>query len=221
MFVTWYNKGESHAEKGTWEKGCLLASWMNDSKFIERAIDDGHITETVVHLTKSMSHELYAKACKMYAQKLVSQEDIFKAATYLLQGGLKKEAIELLLEHKFYRDAVALVVTNMTAKDPMRAEIYRKWLLQLIQDGNFEVAAKVYCSLGMYKDALAVVEKRDLPYAWKAGMLLADQCGDEKKLKLLGFTYCVNCIMKKSHEEAKQTIMNYSGLKVSFKTFGL
>lgn len=209
--------GESHASKGTWEKGCLLASWIGDTDFVERAIDEDHVSETIVNLAKSMSKTVYKKACQKYAERLVLQDDITKAATYLIQGGWKEEAVDLLVEHKLFRDAIALLTTHPTRTEASKkVDIMNKWLKQLIQDGNFEVAAKLYCSMGQYHDALTVIEKRDQPYAWRAGILLADRCSDEKKLKLLGLTYCVHNIMIGCHEEAKEISLQYKSLNVSF-----
>lgn len=207
-------KGESHEQKEEWEKGCLLAFWMGDTEFIERAVKSGHVTETIINLASSMSRRIYLQACEAYAEKLILEDEITKAATYLLQAGLKGRAINLLIDHKLFRDAVALMKICMNKKSSIQVETMKAWLVSLVQDGNFELAAKIYCSIGMLDDALAVVTKRDTPLAWKAGMYLASETGNLNKLEFLGLKYCLHAMMKADYEEAQNAVLFYGGLKV-------
>ena len=207
-------KGASHAEKEDWEKGCLLASWIGDTKFVEKAVNEGHVTETIINVAKSLSKQLYVKACEVYASKLIQDDDICKGATYLMLAGRKEEAIQVLLNNKLYRDAAFMSKVCLQKDNPIHKKVMKVWLLQLIQDGNFEVAAKVYCSIGRYQDAADIIEKRDTPYAWKTGMYLADKCGNTPKLEVFAIKYCVDCMTKAQYEEAKQVFNKYAQLKV-------
>ncbi|ODN03766.1 Gem-associated protein 5 [Orchesella cincta] len=204
---------ESHAKKGNWEKGCLLATWMGDSEFVEKCIREGEVTETVVLCAKTLGKQVFVAASEAYAEKLILQEDFSKAATYLFMAGQREKAIQVLADNKLYRDAVALIKVAMSKGHKIHIDTVKKWLTQLVQNGSLEVAAKVYCSVGLYGDALAVVEKRGTPAMWKTGMYLASKCGDIRKMQLFGLEYCVDSMMKGNHEEVKQVVNSYDELK--------
>ncbi|CAL8125894.1 unnamed protein product [Orchesella dallaii] len=204
---------ESHANRGNWEKGCLLATWMGDAEFVEKCVREGQVTETVVLCAKTLGKQVFITACEAYAEKLLLQEDISKAATYLFMAGQREKAIQVLADNKLYRDAVALIKMSMSKGHKIHIDTVKKWLTQLIQNGSLEEAAKVYCSIGLYGDALAVIEKRGTPAVWKTGMYLASKCGDIRKMQLFGLEYCVDSMMKGNHKEAKEAVNTYEDLK--------
>jgi len=130
-----------------------------------------------------------------------------------MHAGLKEEAIRVLIDNKLFRDAMLMMKVCTLKKNPIQLEVIKKWLLQLIQDGNFEVAAKVYASMERFQDAADVIERRDTPYAWKTGMFLSDKCGNILKLEVFALKFSMDCMGKAEYEEAKQVLKSYSHLK--------
>lgn len=69
---------------------------------------------------------------------------ILHAATYLSAIDMQTDAINLLLKHEYFREALANARIHLPATDPMIKVIINKWLEQLEKTGNFAAAALMW-----------------------------------------------------------------------------
>lgn len=76
--------------------------------------------------------------------QMKEQGYILHAATYLMVIDQQTEAIDLLLKHEFFREALANARIHLPATDPMIKTIINKWLEQLEKTGNFAAAALMW-----------------------------------------------------------------------------
>lgn len=83
----------------------------------------------------------WQNCCSAYAMQMKEQGYILHAATYLMVIDQQTEAIDLLLKHEFFREALANARIHLPATDPMIKTIINKWLEQLEKTGNFAAAA--------------------------------------------------------------------------------
>lgn len=66
---------------------------------------------------------------------------ILHAATYMLAVDMQTEAIEMLLKHEYFKEALINARIHLAATDPIIKTIINKWLDQLEKTGNYAAAA--------------------------------------------------------------------------------
>lgn len=72
--------------------------------------------------------------------------------------------------------------------------------------------------MNRFDQALSIIEKRDFPYAWKAGMYIALKANNTKKIERFGLKFLEYSLVKQSYEELLKIIEEYhESLKVKSK----
>jgi hypothetical protein len=98
--------------------------------------------------------------CQAYAEQLELFGQYEKAASYLLVCHKVNEAVQLLVNHHLFREALALAHNRLGPDDPTPARIIREWSRQLTVTGNYELAAEwwvsIFVSFGIQKCSLCV-----------------------------------------------------------------
>lgn len=85
---------------------------------------------------------LWLDMCKAYSEQLVLFGQYQKAASYLLVCHKVNEAIELLLSHQLFREALAIGRSRLGPDDPILTRIIREWGRHLASEGNYEFAVQ-------------------------------------------------------------------------------
>jgi gem associated protein 5 len=80
--------------------------------------------------------------CGAYSEQLALFGQHQKAASYLLLCHKVDEAIELLLSHQLFREALAIARSRLGPDDPILTRIIREWGKSLASEGNYEFAAQ-------------------------------------------------------------------------------
>lgn len=80
--------------------------------------------------------------CRAYAEQLELFGQYEKAASYLLLCHKVDEAIQLLVDHHLFREALAIARSRLAPDDPTPTRIIRKWSRQLTVSGNYELAVE-------------------------------------------------------------------------------
>lgn len=89
---------------------------------------------------------MWSAACECYAKKLTETEnsDPFETASYYLACHKVEDAIEVLYNATFYREALAIAKCRLSPSDPLINEILLKWSQFCYSTGNYEIAAQWY-----------------------------------------------------------------------------
>ncbi|EDW02428.1 GH19896 [Drosophila grimshawi] len=122
---------------------CLAVSTFKVRDELQQHIDNKTLNEWHVSVAPSVSFVFWQKCCKAYAQQMEEQGYILHAATYLTAIDMQTEAIDLLLKHEYFREALANARIHLPATDPVIKTIINKWLEQLEKTGNFAAAALI------------------------------------------------------------------------------
>jgi hypothetical protein len=80
--------------------------------------------------------------CKAYSEQLILYGQYQKAASYLLLCHKVNEAIELLVNHQLFREALAIAHTRLGPDDPAPRRIVRDWGRHLASGGKYELAVE-------------------------------------------------------------------------------
>lgn len=84
---------------------------------------------------------LWEEACQVYSDQLVECGDVSKASTYLLAIHKVQEAVQLLVDHKLYREAVAVAKCRLPSGDPLISATYMEWANSAKLQGQLLLAA--------------------------------------------------------------------------------
>jgi hypothetical protein len=207
---------KGHDAKKQLDHAAILSTWMGDSQWLETSIKNRQVTESMLPLAYSFSRKLYGEAMSVFAEQLIDSEEYVRACTLYLIIGKRDAAVKVLTDHALYREAIALIKTNFPNDNERLEEVAGKWAWRAINDGNFELAAKIYCSIGQYANALTVIEKRAVPYAFQAGCYISSKLEDEKNLELFGVKFILDGIFRRSYLECYNLINDYPPLQVKF-----
>jgi len=71
--------------------------------------------------------------------------------------------------------------------------------------------------MGQLEEALAAIENRNKPYAWRAGIYLADKLGHQKKVDVLGIKFIQHCLAENSVVTCYELTKKFSSLAVNSK----
>ncbi|KAL7735071.1 hypothetical protein ACLKA6_000840 [Drosophila palustris] len=122
---------------------CLSVATFKVHDELKQHIENKTLNEWHVSLAPTVSYVFWQKCCKAYASQMEEQGFILHAATYLSAIDMQTEAIDLLLKHEYFREALANARIHLPATDPMIKIIINKWLEQLEKTGNFAAAALI------------------------------------------------------------------------------
>ncbi|XP_034477563.1 protein rigor mortis isoform X1 [Drosophila innubila] len=122
---------------------CLSVATFKVHDELKQHIENKTLTEWHISLAPTVSYVFWQKCCKAYASQMEEQGFILHAATYLSAIDMQTDAINLLLKHEYFREALANARIHLPATDPMIKIIINKWLEQLEKTGNFAAAALI------------------------------------------------------------------------------
>jgi tetratricopeptide (TPR) repeat protein len=193
----------------------MISNWWGDTHWLEKCIKMGKVTEAMLPIAACTNRVLYIQALESYASSLLNKEEYLLAAHYFHLSGKQDRAIEVLTNAKMYREAVAMMKSILPEEDPRIKEVMRQWAQKSVWDGNFELAAKIFCAISDFESAMMAIEKRTISYAYKSGIYIAEQAKDESKLIMFGVNFVIDGLAKGVYDEINSLIEKYPKLKVS------
>ncbi|XP_060660494.1 LOW QUALITY PROTEIN: protein rigor mortis [Drosophila nasuta] len=122
---------------------CLTVSTFKVRDELQQHIENKTLNEWHLSLAPAVSYVFWQKCCKAYASQMEEKGFIVHAATYLGAVDMQTEAINLLLKHEYFKEALAHARIHLPATDPMIKTIINNWLEQLEKTGNFAAAALI------------------------------------------------------------------------------
>jgi hypothetical protein len=205
---------QSHVAKKQLDHASTLSAWIGDKECVEQAIKNRQVTETMLHIAKLLSKALYIEAVTVFAEQLIENEEYIRASTMFFVIGNFDRAVKVLVDQALYREALTLLKITLPKEDFRIAEVTNKWAQRAITDGNFELACKIYCSTGQFSNAISVIEKRAVPYAYNAGCYISSKQGDERNLEMFGVKFILDGIVRGVYQECHELILEYPALMV-------
>ncbi|KAH8260985.1 hypothetical protein KR044_001584 [Drosophila immigrans] len=122
---------------------CLSVSTFKVRDELQQHIDNKSLNEWHLSLAPAVSYVFWQKCCKAYAQQMEEKGFIVHAATYLGAIDMQTDAINVLLKHEYFKEALAHARIHLPATDPIIKTIINNWLEQLEKTGNFAAAALI------------------------------------------------------------------------------
>ncbi|XP_022228177.2 protein rigor mortis [Drosophila obscura] len=122
---------------------CLTISTFKLRKELEEHIANKTLTEGHLAVAPSVSYVFWRDCCEAYAKQMEEKGYIMHAATYRFSLGQHREAIDLLLAHEYFKEALVHARISLPATDPMIKTIINQWLERLEKTGNFGAAALI------------------------------------------------------------------------------
>jgi len=114
---------------------------------------------------------------QIYAEQLLAEGDIRKAASYAMISGQKSRAIEMFSGQLLHREAFALSRCQYPDGSSEVHENLSFWANKAIQDGNLELAVKCLLGNGNVAEAARVLSRRANPASLKLAADLASNAG--------------------------------------------
>ncbi|XP_068146826.1 LOW QUALITY PROTEIN: protein rigor mortis [Drosophila tropicalis] len=122
---------------------CLAVSTFKLREELEQHMANQTLNEWHLSLAPSVSFMFWQDCCRSYAKQMENMGYILHAATYLFGIGLQKEAVDLLVEQEYYKEALLHARICLPATDPIIKTIINKWLENLEKYGNYAAAALI------------------------------------------------------------------------------
>lgn len=152
---------ETHESKGNASHASLMHCWRGSlGTHIHLAAKQKKLTPFLVASAPQVSMKLWEVACEAYAEQLLAEGDAVTAASYLLNIHKVEEAIDMLLQHRHFREALAIVKTRLGFSQDQLEKVVGRWVNSAIYDGNMDLAALLQLSTGQLEAAARTLSRR-------------------------------------------------------------
>ncbi|MPC62969.1 Gem-associated protein 5 [Portunus trituberculatus] len=152
---------ETHESKGNTSHASLMHCWRGSlGTHIHLAAKQKRLTPFLVASAPQVSMKLWEAACEAYAQQLLSEGDAVTAASYLLNIHKVEEAIDVLLQHRHFREALAIVKTRLGFSQDQLGKVVGRWVNSATYDGNMDLAALLLLSTSQLEAAARTLSRR-------------------------------------------------------------
>ncbi|KAL9912557.1 protein rigor mortis [Glossina fuscipes] len=135
-------KNHQHSEtKGI--AGLFMSQLNNNIKDeILKCVQAKQLNEWHVSLAPTVSHSFWLKCCQAFAEQLIDQGGYaLQAATYMLAIHRHQDAIQMLLNQKYFKEALLIARIYLQAEDPLINTITEQWINHFCTVGNLTGAA--------------------------------------------------------------------------------
>lgn len=127
---------------------------------IEDAREKSQLNDQLVAMSPIAGQAFWRKTAHAFAQQLIAEDHHLHAVQYLLACDKVHEAIQVLLDSRHYREAVALAKARLCDDDPVLIRTIKAWARKLKIGGSVELAAKCFAAIGDFHEASASLAQR-------------------------------------------------------------
>lgn len=152
-------ESDYHEKQGNFVQKNILGFFQDVNLTVKKAISSKQLNGDIVAMAMSVSRKLWLEACEAYIKQLESSGEIEMCASYMLGLNRVKEAIDILRNHNYYREAIVIAKLKQS-NEQLINELVTAWANLRESNGDYEGAAKCYVSLGRFDEANAVLTKR-------------------------------------------------------------
>ena len=147
--------------KGNTTQANLMHCWRGSlSGHIRVAAKQKKLTPFLVASAPQVSMKLWEVACEAYAERLVLEGDIVTAASYYLNIHKVEEAVDVLLRHKHYREALAITKSRFGDMQEQLEKVVGHWVTTSMHEGNMDLVASLQLSTGQAEAAARSLSRR-------------------------------------------------------------
>ena len=156
------NEIKNHLKNDDLESAYLVKFLSNDFKtIIDEAIMSSQLTDSLVAMSASISLDYWQSTTLHYVEQLVRKGRIVMAAGHLLSLFRIGDALDLLVKHKLFKEALMVAKTRFTSNN----NIYIKAIVHALandyaKSGNFESEIKCWLSIDYLYEAARVLASR-------------------------------------------------------------
>lgn len=115
----------------------------NVKEVIVEHLKNKSLTEEMVAISPMVSHNFWTLCMEAFAMQLIEEEQPVRAVIHLLGVQRVEDAIRVLLEKKYHREAWILAKLKKANEDQVFDQIAKEWTEYLNVSGRFEEAAIV------------------------------------------------------------------------------
>ncbi|XP_042238825.1 gem-associated protein 5-like [Homarus americanus] len=133
-----------------------------------------------------VSMKLWELACEAYAEQLVDEGDVITGVSYLVNISKVEQAVNILLEHRHYREALAITKCRLSYNEEILEKVVTKWAFSAVFEGNFDLAALLQLSIGRVEDAARTMARRSDPGSLFVSAKLYEHTGNEDLANSVG-----------------------------------
>uniref|UniRef100_A0A673LYA3 Gem-associated protein 5-like n=1 Tax=Sinocyclocheilus rhinocerous TaxID=307959 RepID=A0A673LYA3_9TELE len=181
LYRMFQEEEESHVEAGHYDSMVYLRLWKGDLiGAINLAAEKGELTDHLLSLAPMAGYQVWARTVEAYVKQLCHHEQFLKAASHLVSIHKLYEAINLLKNHQFYREAIALASARLQPEDPVLKNLFMSWAAVLEKDGHYATAAKCYLAADSNFDAAKVIAKKGDVISLRTAANLAQISGESE-----------------------------------------
>ncbi|KAL4096870.1 hypothetical protein QTP88_021745 [Uroleucon formosanum] len=185
---------------------------QNLEGYFKDAIATKTISDWMIAVAPSVSYELWTKMCDVYASQLEDVGEVTKASTYLVAIKKYNEAAMMLLKNNLFREALAVVKSQVKQNDEIVLEITKKWAEYNILHGHPKEAAHCFLSIGDTQNAISCLIKikqvKELSLAAKLAKYIDEDLEESLVVNLLKSEY----FRHHTWDEARELLKNHPKL---------
>ena len=168
-------------KQGNWDQAGHISMWTGDLKHVlKEAIANSHLTDNLVAMAPVVSYKFWDEVCMLYVNQLKASENYLKAAHYLLIRHKVMEAIDLLVQKHYFKEALCIARSRLPDDDAKISQIIINWASRAVYDGNPMLGAKCYATVGEYQEAIKAITLKRTPESFKVAAYLAQIIHDKK-----------------------------------------
>lgn len=153
---------DNHLRNDDLESAHLVKFISGDLKTtINEAIENDQLTVNMVAMSASISLNYWHSVTRKYVETLVRRGKIVLAAGYLLTLFDINAALDLLVKHRMYKEALLVAKTRFTSSSNMYVQAITHVLAKdYAETGNFDSEVKCWISIGHFFEAARVFASR-------------------------------------------------------------
>lgn len=160
-----------------------------------------------------VSIKLWELACEAYAEQLVDEGDFITGATYLVNINKIEEAIDLLVKHRFFREAMAIAKCRRGYSEELVSKITLAWAGCTIYEGSFDLAATLQMSMGLIEEAARTMARRNDHGSLFIASQLYKHAGKDDLCKSIGLLALKEVCLKQEHDKIELFLLDLPDLQ--------
>ncbi|RWS30936.1 gem-associated protein 5-like protein [Leptotrombidium deliense] len=158
-------ESNNHRQSGNMQSAYILDLLQGDIKHtVKDAIKRGELNDTLVAMAATVSRSFWFDTIENYVNQLKNTGDYVMAALYLIAIYKFKEAVNLLVDKKLFKEALIIAKSRFPVESEVVVHIMREWAKEKEAIGNYEAAVKCLVAIGNYCDAAFLLAKRSSDY---------------------------------------------------------
>lgn len=159
----------NHLKNDDSDSANLVRLLSNDLKtVIEEAKSNDQLNETLVAMSSSISLNYWQQTVQDYVEQLIKKGKIVMASCYLLSLFRIGDALDLLVKHHLYKEALMVAKTRFTSENNVYTQaIVHSLAHDYAKTGNYESEIKCWLSIDYLYEAARVFASRIDPISSK------------------------------------------------------